>query len=165
MEAQLSMDRIKEQKKLIIQNRQEQQAEEGNKKIEGAKSNQLQGNNVNQIEQETHTSKQVEGTSGNQIDQANEAYHNFSRYDHNPQVDRFNKQGGQVNHATARQSPNQQQGQQPKNNATPDHDSEPAPYTVVHSLELGEDTTKPKMKSLLALMNVFTQLDKDSLLS
>lgn len=46
--------------KIVHPSRQEQQAEEGNKKIEGPKSNQIQGNTVNQIEQETHTYKRWE---------------------------------------------------------------------------------------------------------
>ncbi|TMW89014.1 hypothetical protein EJD97_017757, partial [Solanum chilense] len=70
-----------------------------------------------------------------------EAYHNnfpkisnnYSRYDHNSQMDKFSKHDVPFNHISTRQTPSQQQGQHVNNNANTDANTEPAPYTVIQS--------------------------------
>ncbi|TMW98177.1 hypothetical protein EJD97_004399, partial [Solanum chilense] len=58
---------------------------------------------------------------------------NFTRYDHNLQADRINKQGGMAIHDSTRQIHSNQQSQQPNSSNTKDQNNEPAPYTIVQS--------------------------------
>ena len=121
--------------------KQVHQVEEGCKTIEGAKSNVIPENNTKQPEQAMQNQKQVGGRVGNTREQATETYHNnfpkisnnFTRYDHNSQTVKINKHDVAVNHASIRQTTNQQQGQQGKNNPNTDVNTEPAPYTVIQS--------------------------------
>lgn len=121
--------------------KQVHQVEEGCKTIEGAKSNVIPENNTKQPEQAMQNQKQVGGRVGNTREQATETYHNnfpkisnnFSRYDHNSQTAKINKHDVTFNHASIRQTSNQQQGQQGKNNPNTDVNTEPAPYTVIQS--------------------------------